>query len=93
MSLQQKYTMFILISIVIHYFWKIKTLLLQSVIVLDMYKNICFIIAMEAEAFPFIKQMNLVEDKLFAPQLPMRLWSGRCDGKLLSVVINGKDTD
>ena len=58
-----------------------------------MYKNICFIVAMEVEASSFIKQMNLTEDKLFAPQLPMRLWKGQIGETLVSVVINGKDAE
>ena len=58
-----------------------------------MYKNICFIVAMEAEASSFIEQMNLTEDELFAPKLPMRLWKGKIGETSISVVINGKDAE
>ena len=58
-----------------------------------MYKNICFIVAMKAEAATFIEQMNLAEDKSFAPDLPMRLWKGKIGETSISVVINGKDAE
>ena len=58
-----------------------------------MYKNICFIVAMEAEASSFIERMNFAEDKSFVPKLPIRLWKGKIDETLISVVINGKDAE
>lgn len=57
------------------------------------YTNICFVIAMRAEAQPIIDDLQLVEDASFCPGLPMRGWTGKYRNLQLSLVINGKDPE
>jgi 5'-methylthioadenosine nucleosidase len=57
------------------------------------YTNICFVIAMRAEAQPIIDALQLVEDSSFCPGLPMRGWTGAYRNIQLSLVINGKDPE
>ncbi|MDR2927478.1 MAG: hypothetical protein LBV41_04665 [Cytophagaceae bacterium] len=52
---------------------------------------IYFIMAMEAEARPFIKRLQLSEDLMFNLRLPMRRLKGKYCGIDISVIINGKD--
>ncbi len=55
-----------------------------------MYKNICFIFAMYAEAQPLINELMLTEDLSYAEGLPMRSWVGKYGGSKIIVVINGR---
>ncbi|PRY97780.1 5'-methylthioadenosine nucleosidase [Marinilabilia salmonicolor] len=57
------------------------------------YTNICFVIAMRAEAQPLIDALQLVEDSSFCQGLPMRAWTGEYRNIQLSLVINGKDPE
>lgn len=57
------------------------------------YKNICFIVAMEAEARPLIKAFCLEEDFSYAHGLPMRAWSIKSKGLNIHLVINGQDAE
>lgn len=58
-----------------------------------MEKNICFIIAMQAEANMIIRHFNLTEELSFANGLPMRAWKGKIENININVVVNGKDPD
>jgi nucleoside phosphorylase len=55
------------------------------------YKNICFIVAMEAEAKPLIKAFCMEEDFSYAQGLPMRAWSIKLRELNIHLVINGQD--
>ncbi|WP_262493150.1 phosphorylase family protein [Marinilabilia salmonicolor] len=57
------------------------------------FTNICFVIAMRAEAQPIIDALQLEEDPSFCPGLPMRGWTGEYRNLQLSLVINGKDPE
>lgn len=57
------------------------------------YTNICFVIAMRAEAQSIIDALQLVEDSSFCPGLPMRGWTGEYKNLQLSLVINGEDPE
>lgn len=54
--------------------------------------NICFIIAMQAEANQLIGRLNLTEDINFAPGLPMRAWTSNNNNFNICLVVNGKDS-
>jgi 5'-methylthioadenosine nucleosidase len=56
-----------------------------------MFSNICFIIAMKAEAQQLINHFNLKVNLDFAPELPMRHWEGLIGSTRLNIVINGED--
>ncbi len=56
-----------------------------------MYKTICLIFAMYAEAQPLINELMLTEDLSYADGLPMRSWVGKYGGNQIIVVINGRD--
>lgn len=56
-----------------------------------MYKTICLIFAMYAEAQPLINELMLTEDLSYADGLPMRSWVGKYGGSQIIVVINGRD--
>ncbi len=57
------------------------------------FENICFVVAMYAEAQPIIDALELVEDQSFCPKHPMRAWTGKYRNLQLSLVINGKDPE
>ncbi len=57
------------------------------------FKKICFVVAMSAEAMPLIDAFGLTEDSGFAGELPMRGFVGNYRGMQLSLVVNGKDKD
>jgi 5'-methylthioadenosine nucleosidase len=50
------------------------------------------VIAMEAEASPFIEHLNLeASEDFFPPQTPFKAFSGPHNGCHVTVVTNGKD--
>ncbi|TCO07495.1 phosphorylase family protein [Natronoflexus pectinivorans] len=53
--------------------------------------DICFIVAMRAEANGIIKELSLKEDETFASSYPARAWKGKFNKKCIAVVINGQD--
>jgi 5'-methylthioadenosine nucleosidase len=55
------------------------------------FRNITFIVAMEAEAIPIIEAFHLEEDSSFGGNMPMRAWAGDYNGIHISLVTNGKD--
>jgi 5'-methylthioadenosine nucleosidase len=57
------------------------------------FENICFVVAMKAEAQPVIEAFGLTEDIGFSGSLPMKAYTGNYKGIQLSLVINGKDAD
>lgn len=56
-----------------------------------MYKTICLIFAMYAEALPLINELMMEEDLSYAKGLPMRSWAGSYKSTRIIVVINGRD--
>ncbi len=55
-----------------------------------MMKTICYVIAMEAEAGPFIEEYALEEKEGFFAPLPCRLYEATVNGVRLCVVLNGR---
>ena len=53
-------------------------------------KHICYIIAMQAEAQPFIEEFQMEEVIGFFSPYPFRLYQGEVDGSRLSVVLLGQ---
>lgn len=56
-------------------------------------KRICYIVAMRAEAKPFIEHYGVVEQKDFFAPLPCILYKGVVNGSELFVVLNGAQHD
>jgi len=57
-----------------------------------MYKKICFLVAMEAEALPLIEHFKLRDlQGFFGPEMPMKAHAGRFNDLEISLVTNGKD--
>lgn len=55
-------------------------------------KTVCFIIAMDQEAMPFVEAEKLVENAAVQlPMTPARVFSGEVQGAQVHVVINGQD--
>lgn len=55
-------------------------------------KNVLVVIAMEAEAAPFVEYLSLKEDEsFFPPQVPFKAFSGTYNECTVNVVTNGKD--
>lgn len=52
--------------------------------------NICYVVAMRAEAEPFIKKYGIKEVENFFAPLPCMLYEGIVNGIKLSVVLNGQ---
>lgn len=52
--------------------------------------NICYVVAMRAEAEPFIKKYGIKEVEDFFAPLPCQLYEGMVNGMKLSVVLNGQ---
>lgn len=52
--------------------------------------NICYVVAMRAEAEPFIKKYGIKEVEDFFAPLPCQLYEGTVNGMKLSVVLNGQ---
>lgn len=53
-------------------------------------KKICYVVAMQAEAQPFIDHYGVVEVKDFFAPLPCKLYQANMDGMELSIVLNGR---
>ena len=54
--------------------------------------SVLIVVAMEAEAAPFVEHLNLEQnDDFFPPQVPFLAFSGNHEGCSLTVVTNGKD--
>ena len=54
-------------------------------------KRICYVVAMVAEAQPFIERYHIQEVKDFFAPLPCLLYEGEVDGVTLNVVLNGQE--
>ena len=54
-------------------------------------KRICYIVAMVAEAKPFIDRYGIKEVEDFFAPLPCRLFEGEVNGVTLNVVLNGQE--
>ena len=54
-------------------------------------KRICYVVAMVAEAKPFIERYHIQEVKGFFAPLPCLLYEGEVDGVTLNVVLNGQE--
>ncbi|MBR6203431.1 MAG: hypothetical protein IKQ62_10540 [Bacteroidaceae bacterium] len=54
-------------------------------------KRICYVVAMVAEAKPFIERYHIQEVKGFFAPLPCLLYEGEVDGVTLDVVLNGQE--
>lgn len=52
--------------------------------------KICFVVAMQAEAQPFIDRFGVAEEKGFFAPLPCRLYRANVNGSELDVVLNGQ---
>ncbi|NLV52514.1 MAG: 5'-methylthioadenosine nucleosidase [Bacteroidales bacterium] len=52
--------------------------------------RICYVVAMVAEAKPFIERYGLKEVEAFFAPLPCRLYEGEVNGSILDVVLNGQ---
>ena len=52
--------------------------------------NICFVVAMQAEAQPFIDKFGVEEVKDFFAPLPCKLYRAELEGTTLHVVLNGQ---
>lgn len=52
--------------------------------------RICYVVAMVAEAKPFIERYGIEEVKDFFAPLPCRLYEGKVNGAILDVVLNGQ---
>ena len=52
--------------------------------------RICYVVAMVAEAKPFIERYGIEEVKDFFAPLPCRLYEGEVNGAILDVVLNGQ---
>jgi nucleoside phosphorylase len=52
--------------------------------------KICFVVAMQAEAQPFIDRFGVAEEKDFFAPLPCRLYRANVNGSELDVVLNGQ---
>lgn len=53
-------------------------------------KKICYIVAMQAEAQPFIEKYGIKEKEGFFSPLPCKLYEGSVKGCTLNVVLNGQ---
>ena len=53
-------------------------------------KHICYVIAMQSEAQPFIEEFQMEEVIGFFSPYPFRLYQGEVDGSRLSVVLLGQ---
>lgn len=53
-------------------------------------KRICYVVAMVAEAQPFIEQYGIKQVEGFFSPLPCQLYEGEVNGAILDVVLNGQ---
>ena len=56
-------------------------------------KNICYVVAMQAEAQPFIEHYGVKEIEGFFAPLPCKLYQAEVNGATLSIVLNGQQHD
>jgi 5'-methylthioadenosine nucleosidase len=72
--------------------WIVDSGFLNSHHIFPTTKSVLIVVAMEAEAAPFVEHLKLEQnDDFFPPQVPFLAFSGTHEGCSLTVVTNGKD--